>query len=108
MINFETPGRMLGISKSSYRLRHPDHLIVFNANVCTRSNGKIWHGDLNLDLDLADLQVLAAALNEDVYVLREYDARFENEPHPLFTRAVARITPSGELIYSRSQDDPAV
>ena len=40
-------GRMISGSKTGYRDRHPDHLPVFNANVCFGSS-KVWHGDLDL------------------------------------------------------------
>lgn len=92
-INFESPGRMISGTK-----RGPEgHVCVFNANVCLRSAGKIWFGDLDLTDDLSDLKRLAATRGEEVYVLREMDARFRNEAAPLFDSAVARITPTGEV-----------
>ena len=36
-------GRMISGSKSGYKERHPDNLIVFNANIIIESKGKIWH-----------------------------------------------------------------
>lgn len=74
------------------------HVCVFNANICIRSAGKIWFGDLDLTDDADDLRRLAAEKGEDIYVLREKDARFMNEARPLFEEAVARYTPSGVVI----------
>lgn len=90
-IDFSRPGRMLNGTKQS----PPGHVCVFNANVCIKSAGKIWFGDLDLTNDAEDLKRLAAVKVEDVYVLREYDARFDNEAAPKYENAVARITPGG-------------
>lgn len=90
-INFANPGRMISGTK-----RGPEgHECVFNANVCTKSAGKIWFGDLDLTDDANDLRRLAAEKNETVYVLREMDARFTTEANPRFENAVATITPAG-------------
>jgi len=86
------PGRMISASKSAYDRAHPKNVVVFNANVCTRSHGKIWFGDLDVTKDEQTLQKLAAALGEDVFVLREHDARFETEANPQFERARAVAT----------------
>lgn len=80
-------GRMICGSKSEYAHKHPEHLVVFNANVCL-SDGKIWYGDLDVTRDEAKLQELAEALGETVFVLREMDARFHNEVDPKLEAAV--------------------
>ena len=72
-------GRMISGSKSSYMQLYPKHVVVFNANIVTKSRGKVWFGDLDLTLDEAKLKIVASALKEPLYVLREMDARFENE-----------------------------
>lgn len=82
-------GRMISGSKSLYNRQHPKNVVVFNANVCTRSRGKIWYGDLDVTRDERKLMELAAALDEDVYVLHEHDARFENEAKPRLDKARA-------------------
>lgn len=82
------PGRMISGSKSGYHNKYPNHIVIFNANLCTESEGKIWFGDLDLTLDKEHLSELAVALNQDLYVLRELDARFENEDSPLLKNAV--------------------
>nr|HPI82220.1 hypothetical protein [Candidatus Paceibacterota bacterium] len=41
-------GRMISGSKSGYRDRYPENLVVFNANIVTKKRGKVWHGDLDV------------------------------------------------------------
>ena len=72
-------GRMISGSKSGYHERYPDHFVVFNANIITKTREKIWCGDLDLSLDAADLMKISRDLGESLYILREMDARFENE-----------------------------
>ena len=72
-------GRMISWSKSWYREKYPDHLVVFNANIITKSRGKIWYGDLDITFEIEKLKKIAKILNEDLYILYESDARFENE-----------------------------
>lgn len=87
------PGRMIGGSKSGYRTSYPANVPVFNANLCTLSAGKFWYGDLDLSRDLGSLKKLAARIEEDVYVLREMDCRFDTEAIPRFEVAICRIDP---------------
>jgi len=87
-------GRIFG-SKSSYRLKHPNDFILFNANVCIEKE-KIWYGDLNLTLDKKKLQKLAKELNENIYVFYEMDARFENENKFNIEKAVIEFLSNGE------------
>jgi hypothetical protein len=77
--NFLMIGRMISGSKSGYRDRYPNNKVVFNANIVTKSKGKVWHGDLDITLDYDKLQAVANILKEDLYILYEMDARFENE-----------------------------
>ena len=72
-------GRMISGSKSGYMSRNPNNNVVFNANIVTKKSGKVWHGDLDITLDIDKLKSVAVKLNEDLYILREMDARFENE-----------------------------
>jgi hypothetical protein len=83
------PGAMLSGSKSDYSRRHPDHKVVYNANVGTKRHGKLWHGDLDLSIPATrtKLSRLAAELKDSVYVLYEFDWRFECEDDPRFERA---------------------
>ena len=55
-INGLQMGRMIGASKSTYCQEHQGDLIVFNANVIIPSYGKIWYGDLNINLDFDNLK----------------------------------------------------
>ena len=82
---FGYPGAMLSGSKTP-RL---GHTVVWNANVCTKEHGKIWYGDLDLTAEGSEKALrLSEKLGVTVYVLREMDARFENERAPLFENAV--------------------
>jgi hypothetical protein len=73
------PGRMVGGSKSRYRDRYPDNEVYFNANIIVESLGKIWFGDLDITTDKCFLEELANEIDEDLYIVREHDARFDNE-----------------------------
>jgi len=88
-------GRMISGSKSNYRNRNPKNLAVFNANVCTKNEGKIWYGDVDLTLSREELSELARLLETDVYVLYEMDARFENEESPKLENALVVFRQDG-------------
>jgi hypothetical protein len=94
------PGRMISASKSDYLQRFPEHVVVFNANVCVKGHGKIWFGDLNVTKDEPSLKKLADELGETVYVLREMDGRFENESAPLYDNARAIAIPFGDVVVT--------
>ncbi len=79
MSNHLMTGRMISGSKSSYYDEHSDNLIVFNANIIIETRGKVWHGDLDVTVDYENLEKIAETLEEPLYILREHDARFENE-----------------------------
>jgi len=72
-------GRMISFSKSIYRENNPDHDVIFNANVFTLNDGKIWYGDLDLTLNSGTLLNISKEIKQRLYVLREHDGRFENE-----------------------------
>lgn len=72
-------GRMISGSKSGYRQLYPNNDVVFNANIVIATRGKIWFGDLDLTLDTEKLKEISKALSEPLYILREMDARFDNE-----------------------------
>lgn len=94
-IDFTSPGRMISGSKTAPK----GHVCVFNANVCIKSKGKIWFGDIDVTADADDLKRLAVEKNEPVYVLREYDARFQTEASPKYKNAVAVISPNGNINF---------
>jgi hypothetical protein len=73
------------------------HVCVFNANLCSKSRGKFWYGDIDITADAADLRAIAASEGEEIYILREMDGRFDNESKPLLDKAVARVRPDGTI-----------
>jgi hypothetical protein len=90
-------GRMIAASKTQYAKQHPDHVLVFNANLCTRTHGKTWHGDIDLTLDEELISALARAIGETVYVLYERDARFAGERAPEMGAYVIAVSPDGAV-----------
>lgn len=90
---FKYSGRMISGSKTS-----PEgHVCVFNANLCSKEDGKFWFGDIDLTADADDLKKLAHERGQNIYVLREMDARFTAQGSPRFENAVAVISPSGDM-----------
>lgn len=81
------PGRMVSGSKSGFSRIYPAHVPVFNGNLCTKSLGKIWYGDLDITMDEDKIKELSKILNEPIYVLYERDARFNHENNPQFDQA---------------------
>jgi len=76
-------GRMIAFSKSTYRKSHPDNMIIFNANIVTINDKKVWHGDLDITIDKPKLQIVADILKQDLYILYEMDARFGTDEDPI-------------------------
>ena len=72
-------GRLLSISKSTYRDKFPDNKVYFNANIFILGEGKVWFGDIDITRDIEVLESISAELGKDLYVLREIDGRFDNE-----------------------------
>ena len=87
-------GRCFG-SKSGYTIRYPKNLAIFNANLCTKEDGKFWHGDIDLTKDEPIIKKLAAEINKTVYVLYEMDARFDNEAAPLLDKFIYQVDAAG-------------
>ena len=83
-------GKCFG-SKSGYRHSHPNDLFVFNANIYTKEDGKIWHGDINLTLENKNLVKLSKSLKKTIYVLYEMDGRFENENKPKYNNFIYMV-----------------
>lgn len=92
------PGALLSQSKSGYAQRHPDNLVVFNANVCL-DNEKQWFGDIDVTKQREALVSLARETGMTVHVLRESDGRFENEMRPLISKAVYSVNPEGKETF---------
>lgn len=98
-------GRMISASKSGYRDRYPRNLAMFNANVCTKEEGKLWYGDIDLTISREQLSELAKSLETDVYVLYEMDARFENEASPKLENAVVIFRQDGSCKIGKSYEE---
>jgi hypothetical protein len=90
-------GRMISGSKSGYHKMYPNNLAIFNSNICTKSEGKVWFGDIDLTESKFELSLIAAEIGEPIYVLYEMDARFENEANPVLSRAAAVFLPDGSI-----------
>lgn len=91
--------RMISVSKSGYLKDNPDNVVVFNSNICTKTE-KIWYGDIDITKSLQKLKDLAIEINEDIYVLYESDGRFDNEKTPLIHKYVALVKANGEVKYA--------
>ena len=72
-------GRMIALSKSVYMRKYPKHLVVFNANILTKEDGKIWYGDIDINTDKEVLNKIAKEIDKKIYILKEMDCRFETE-----------------------------
>ena len=80
-------GRMISAHKSSPK----GQVCVWNANIASKSSGKVWFGDLNITKEGNILKEIASEIGETLYVLRESDCRFRTEADPidlLISRAV--------------------
>ena len=98
------PGKMVGASKSIYTYDNPSNIVIFNANLATKDDGKFWYGDIDLTLSMDTVIDIAKDIGKDVYVLYEMDARFENEENPKLDKAVLVVSPEGKLKWSESMD----
>ncbi len=76
-------GHMLHGEKWLYSQSFPNHLVIFNANVLTKSHGKVWYGDLDVSISHARLKKIAKQVGEPLYVLHEMTARFGEENKPI-------------------------
>lgn len=84
-------GRIISTSKSAYVTQHPNHAVIFNANLVIEKNGsakKVWFGDIDLTEDERAIVGIANDIGCKVYVLREMDARFGEEENPKIEKAV--------------------
>ena len=76
-------GYMLDGQKWKYSVSFPNHLVIFNANVLTKSHGKVWYGDLDISMSHARLKKIAEQVGEPLYILHESAARFGEENKPV-------------------------
>lgn len=77
--NLGRPGRMISASKSGYQLRHPNNIVIFNANIAIVRYNKIWYGDLDLTADKDLLLKCSKEIGKPLYIFYETDLRFQNE-----------------------------
>ena len=66
--------RMVGFSKSTYKSDHPYNDVYFNANVITINYGKVWYGDLDIDVDSEKLIEISKEIGEPLFILYEMDS----------------------------------
>ena len=88
-------GKMISASKSGYCQRNPYNLVAFNACVCA-GDECIWWGDLDVTLSNENLQYVADATGEEIYILRESDGRWLHDGETVWDnrdRAIAVFTP---------------
>ena len=96
--------RMISGSKSGYRGRYPKNDVVFNANIFTPSNGRVWYGDLDITFDNKVLQEICNEIGEEMIVVSEMFGRFgaENRPYEeIFKNAHVKFTPNSKTYNAR-------
>jgi len=76
---FKKHGLYLGRYISSSKAALKGHVAVFNGNIVTEKAGKIWYGDLDITLEFDQLKEIADEIGQDLYILEEYNARFNKE-----------------------------
>jgi len=69
--------RLLSFSKTLYHETYPNNFVIFNANVCTEVDGKIWFGDIDITRDEKLLKELDKQLDAEIFVMYEMACRFE-------------------------------
>jgi len=97
-------GRHYG-SKSGYSMRLPKNVIIFNANMCTKEHGKIFHGDIDITKEEKQLKKLAKRMGVDLYLFYEMDARWETSHNIDFEKALFKITPKIITVARESYKD---
>lgn len=100
-------GRIICMSKSSYRIARPKNYTVFNCNVFAEC-GKFWYGDLDLTIDGEKLRAISVASGNVLCVLYEMDGRFENEDlafETALSMAIAKFMPDGSVVYKKYDRD---
>jgi hypothetical protein len=87
-------GRIISNSKSFYREKFPENEVYFNANIFVLGEGKVWYGDLDLTKDFEILKDISLSSGKDLYILKEFDGRFEGEnlnDSEIIKRAITKI-----------------
>lgn len=97
-------GRLIGFSKSSYRENNKGNDVLFNCNIFTSEDGKIWWGDLNITQDANKLQEITNILNKEMVIVPEMMGRFGFEERPfeeIEEDAHAKFIPNSTEYLSR-------
>lgn len=95
--------RMISGSKSGYLRNYPDNIVYFNANVIIDGK-KVWHGDLDITNDKNKLYNISKNLEKELVILREMDARFENEDNPILDNYMVKFFPDGKIFVKELDD----
>jgi hypothetical protein len=67
--------RLIGLSKTGFIRRHPQHAAIFNATIADAEGRRLWWGDLDLTVDEEALHRLAERAGLDLYIYYEGDSR---------------------------------
>jgi len=71
--------RMISASKTYYRQAHPDHKVLFNANIFVKGLKKVWWGDLDITREAFLLQAVADEIDKELIIVPEMYGRFGAE-----------------------------
>lgn len=100
-------GRLIGFSKSGYRENNKGDDVLFNCNIFTSEDGKIWWGDLNITQDANKLQEITNLLNKEIVIVPEMMGRFgfeERSFNEIEEDSHAKFTPNSTEYLSRVYD----
>ena len=104
--------RLISGSKSMYRKQFPDdNTIIFNANIFTKSHGKIWYGDLHISKDCQNLQKIVNKIGEEMIIVSEMFGRFGAEDRKykeIHKDAFFKFVPNRNFYYERKTAEGVV
>lgn len=63
-------GRLISMSKGRYHFNNPNNIALFNGNLCTEEEGKIWYGDIDVTEELDKLLSLSKATETYTYCMK--------------------------------------
>lgn len=97
-------GSVITFSKSNYRIKHPNNIVIFNCNIIIEGK-KIWYGDIDVTLFKRDLLDISKEINKDIYLLYEMDARFDKELNPNLHNFAVKFEPNNNIqLHKRLSD----
>lgn len=68
-------GRLLALSKSGYREKHPKSTVYFNACIYDENLKQVWYGDIDLTREKNKLKRIANEYKKTFYVTPEHPFR---------------------------------